>query len=75
MKKKLLIVNLQNPKDSRYFKCDSWAASYMLGRRLSNYLFLSVNKEDGSSELISIPDDTADIFVIEKILKDALNKT
>lgn len=72
MKKKLLIVNLQNPKDSSYYPCNGSTASWLLDRRLSNYLFFVID-QNGSVERINFP-ETVDYFIIEKILKNSVGK-
>ena len=72
MKKKLLVVNLQNPQDSRYYPCSD-AASRFLGRRRSNYLFFVVG-QDGSADRIVLP-ETLDFAALEKILKDSVGRS
>jgi hypothetical protein len=70
-KKKLLVVNLQSPCDSCYRPSNSWTISWLLGRRLNNYLFFVIGK-DGSATKIDIPANS-DFKNIEEIFKKAID--
>lgn len=67
-RKKLLIVNLQTPKESKY-RSPKDIGVWMWGRRMSNYAMFAVS-DDGSISRI-IP-DCAEITTIQNAVDTAL---
>lgn len=66
-KAKLLLVNLQNPGDTRY-QNPKTAGSYLLGRRLSNYAVFVVQ----AGKLNQIDLASGDCFVIQNQIDKAM---
>lgn len=65
---KLLVVNLQNPNETKYHSPKNIGA-FMWGRRLSNYPMFAVN-ENGEMKQIVL--ESADIMEIEKQVMEQL---
>ena len=64
---KLLLVNLRNPEDTRYFNPKT-VGSYLLGRRLSNYAVFAV--QDGKLNQIDLV--SGDCVVIQNQIDKAI---
>ena len=65
---KLLVVNLQNPNETKYHNPKDIGA-FMWGRRLSNYPMFSVS-DDGTMKPIVL--ESADVMEIKKQVMEQL---
>ena len=65
---KLLVVNLQNPNETKYHNSKDIGA-FMWGRRLSNYPMFSVS-DDGTMKPIVL--ESADVMEIKKQVMEQL---
>jgi hypothetical protein len=65
---KLLVVNLQNPNETKYHNPKDVGA-FMLGRRLSNYPMFAV---DENGEMKQIVLESAGVMEIEKQVMEQL---
>lgn len=57
---KLLVINLQNPKDTRY-RNPKTIGSWMLGRRLDNYRLFTLNDNGGLCPVVLTSSECRDI--------------
>jgi len=67
IKKKLLLVNHQNPSSSTYVKRRD-AGSLMWDKRLSNYTFLRVEFPSEETTVIDISSAAGDCTAIQEII-------
>jgi hypothetical protein len=65
---KLLVVNLQNPNETKYINPKS-IGSFMLGRRISNYPVFIVSNDGQLTQLFF---ENADVISIEKKVYETL---
>lgn len=65
---KLLVVNLQNPNDTKYHNPKNIGV-FMLGRRLSNYPMFAVSK---NGEMKQIVLESTDVMEIQKQVMGAI---